>query len=336
MREFKQLTPFYVFNRLLTEYSNTVFRGILRTPPIETDPSSDCVLFSILQKKDVRPYLLAAKSFLRFCPPLNVVIQSDGSLDDDSCREIRAHIRHASFLSRESSEELVRSQASKPLLRLLGETNWWVELKLLNPLFRFAGRYVILFDSDLLFLRRPNAVIECLTANPPRTFHSPGGNQLAAAFHKIGFDFGRVDVRSFNAGFIGFLNDFPREALVPIADAIRSYDPNLFKVWDIEQALWSVLLNGSNDPLNLKSVDTDYVGNGWSRFEMLHDKAVMAHFVGATRFRRLMYVRLAQKVVRELMEGTGPSGAKRIKGDATSRGGASVFVDRLLGKGHNG
>lgn len=305
MRRLRQLTPFYVFNRVLTEYSNGVFRCILRTPPVETDPSSDRILFSILQKKDVRPYLLAAKSFLRYCPPLNVVIQSDGSLDHDSCREIRAHVRHASFLSRESSEELVRSRASKPLLRLLGETNWWVELKLLNPLLRYPGKYVILFDSDLLFLRRPNAVLECLTANPPRTFHSPGGNQLADAFHKIGFDFGRVDVRSFNAGFIGFLNDFSPDALVPIAGAIRDYDPNLLKVWDIEQALWSVLLNDSVNPLNLKSVDTDYVGNGWSRFEVLQNKAVMAHFVGATRFNRLMYVRLARKVYRELMQTDG-------------------------------
>jgi hypothetical protein len=301
MWQFKHLTPFYVFNRFMIEHSNFIFRRILRTPPMETDPSSDCILFSILQKKDVRAYLLAAKSFLRYCPPLNVIIQSDGSLDSTACREIRAHIPHVGILSREATEEFVRLRASKALLQLLGETNWWVEFKLLNPLLRFPGKYVILFDSDLLFVRRPDAVIDCIKAVPPRTFHSPGGNCLGDAFHKIGFDFSRVDIRSFNAGFIGFLNDFDPGSLVPVAEAIRKYDSKLFRVWDIEQALWSVLLNQAENPLNLKSVDADYVGNGWAHFDILRDKVVMAHFVGATRFRNLMYVRLAHRVIRELM-----------------------------------
>lgn len=294
-------TPFYLFNRLMIEYSNIVFRGILRTPPIETDPSSDIILFSILQKKDVRAYLLAAKSFLRYCPPLNIIIQSDGSLDAPACREIRAHLPHVWFLTREGTEEFVRCRINKEILRLLGETNWWVEFKLLNPILRFPDKFVILFDSDLLFMRRPDAVIECLSASLPRTFHSPGGNALADAFLKIGFDFSKVDIRSFNAGFIGFFNDFNVNTLIPIADAIRKHDPNLFNAWDIEQALWSVLLNQTENPLNLKTIGHNFVGNGWERFDVLRDKCIMAHFVGATRFRNLMYVRLGYKIIQELM-----------------------------------
>ena len=295
-------TPFYLFNRLMIEYSNLLFKGILRTPPVQTDPSSDIILFSILQKKDVRAYLLAAKSFLRFCTPLNVIVQSDGSLDDTSCREIRTHLPHTQFLTRESTEELVRGRINKELLRFLGETNWWVEFKLMNPILRFPDKYVILFDSDLLFMKRPDGVLECLNSTPPRTFHSPGGNVLADAFHKIGFDFSKVDIRSFNAGFIGFNNIFNVDMLVPIAASIRSFDPKLLKVWDIEQAVWSVLLNQTKNPLNLKSIDSNYVGNGWERFEILRDHCVMAHFVGATRFRQLMYVRLSRNVIHELIQ----------------------------------
>lgn len=300
MRKFDRKTPFYLFNRLMIERSNTIFRGILNTSPIETDPSSDVVLFSILQKKDVRAYLLAAKSFLRFTPRMNVVIQSDGSLDYVSCREIRAHLPHATFLSRFSTEEFVRSRSSRPLLRLLGDTNWWVEIKLLNPLLRFVNKYVILFDSDLIFMKCPAAVIDCISGTPQRTFYSPGGNALAEPFHAVGFEFDKVDIRSFNAGFIGFFNDIGTELLESVADAIRTFDGSLFKYYDIEQALWSVLLNETESPVNLKSVDDQYVGNGWSNFETLNERSVMAHFVGATRFRNLMYNRLARRVISEL------------------------------------
>jgi hypothetical protein len=149
-------------------------------------------------------------------------------------------------------------------------------------------------------MKLPKAVLECIGSSPQRTFHSPGGNALAEPFHKIGFAFNKVDVRSFNAGFMGFFNDLRMESLERIASAIRDYDASLFKYYDVEQALWSVLLNETESPLNLKSVDEYYVGNGWTSFHTLEQRCVMAHFVGATRFRNLMYNRLANRVMKEL------------------------------------
>jgi len=292
--------PFRVFNRILIRYSNALFRSVLTTPPVQTDPSCDIIAYSILCKRDVRAYLLSAKSFLRYCPPLNVVVQSDGSLDPPACQELRAHVKNLVILTRESTEEFLRQRLSAPLLHLISETNFWVELKLLNPLFRYPGKYVMHLDSDLLFLRRPDAVVECLTASPPRTFHSPGGNVLANAFHDIGFDFSKVDIRSFNAGFMGFVNRFPDDAVASIAAAIRTYDPSLLKVWDVEQAIWSVLLNQCPNPLNLGTFGRDYVGNGWASYAALRDKATLVHFIGATRFRNLMYLRFARRTVHAL------------------------------------
>lgn len=229
-----------------------------------------------------------------------MIIQSDGSLTHRSKCEIRRHLPHAAFLTRESTEALVRERASRSLLRLIGETNWWVELKLAGPLLRFPGKYVILFDSDLLFMKRPDAVVDATTRTPRRAFHSPGGNALAEPFHELGFDFRKVDIRSFNAGFIGFQNDFTSADVEKPAEIIRARNPQLFNYYDIEQALWSVLMNRCHDPFNLKALHAQYVGNGWSQYEILRDVAVMAHFVGATRFRGLKYVRLARRVIDEL------------------------------------
>ena len=50
---------------------------------------------------------------------------------------------------------------------------------------------------------------------------------MADDFLKIGFDFSKVDIRSFNAGFIGFFNNFDVNTLIPIADAMRKHDQSV-------------------------------------------------------------------------------------------------------------
>jgi hypothetical protein len=295
-------TPFYYFNRAMIAASNAVFNSILRTPPMPMDPGSETILFSLLQKRDVNAYLLSAKSFLRYCPPLNVVVQSDGSLDHHDCTVLRAHLPGIHIIDRPSTESLVRGSVSAALLRLIRDTNWFVELKLLGPLVRFPQKYIIHFDSDLLFLKRPEAVLDCVSGRSRRTFYCPGGNVLAEPFKKMGFDSSKVDLASFNSGFVGFFNSINPEALGPVAETIRERNPGLFSIWDMEQALFGVLLNQTEEPFNLKSVDPNYVGSGWSTFKVLAEEATMCHFVGATRFRNLMYPRLARRVVRELQQ----------------------------------
>lgn len=294
--------PFYYFNRLCIKKSNWIFRQVLDTPPIKTDPSSNIILYSILDKPCVNAYLLAVKSFLRYCPPMNVVIQSDGTLDNKSCQTLRSHIRNCAIIPRENTELYLRDKLQKQHLQFISDTNFWVELKLLNPLVRFSKKYVILFDSDLLFIRPPDAVVECLTASRPRSFFSPGGNILADPFHKIGFDFSKVDVRSFNAGFIGIDNVIQLDSVVDLYNRISKYDKKLLSVWDVEQASWAVLMNQCDNPLPLKSVDEHFVENGWKSYALLKEKATMVHFVGATRYRNWMYPKLAKMVIKELLQ----------------------------------
>ena len=69
---------FRAYNEILQKNSNLVFRAILDTPPIATDPNSDTLLITILDKPSYRAYLLAAKSLLQYCPPIRVVVQNDG------------------------------------------------------------------------------------------------------------------------------------------------------------------------------------------------------------------------------------------------------------------
>lgn len=301
------ITQYRSFNRAVDRFSNVLFRPALDTPVVSTRPASERVIYTLLGHRHVLAYLLAIKSFLRFTTDLEfeVVVQSDGSLNDSDCELLRRHVKKIVIYTREECNEFLREatppHANSPVL-----TNPCVllPLKLLNVFHRFRERYVILFDSDLLFLRSPVEVIECLKCEGNKqVFHPPGGSHLSSPFRKIGFPFPNVSISEFNSGFVGFRNSFPDELLDETLAKIANYDQGLFRQWEIEQAIWCVLLNYCEQPINLGRLAKGYVGNGWRSYEELSRRAILVHFVGSTRFRNLNYPRLARHVAGELQAG---------------------------------
>ena len=300
----RQQTWFFrLYNRVLKRCANQVFRPVLKTPPVPADPGANVVLYSVLDRRNCRAYLLAVKSFLRYCPAVRVVVQDDGSLDAACRRELETHVPGIEILGREETLQFIRDHAGEALAQALpdfGRCHFFLPLKLANVVLRFPGRQVILFDSDLLFLREPAFVLDWVRNGAGRCFYSDGGSGLARAFHEIGFDFGAVDVADFNSGFIGFHNTVSEADLAAVLGKIEEYDPRLFKHWEIEQAIWAVLFNTFARPLNLEKVQPGYVGSGWWTCERLLRESVLVHFVGSIRFKSLRYVRLARRVMREL------------------------------------
>jgi hypothetical protein len=306
---------FQAFNRAMMRCSNQVFRGILSTPPVDADPESQNVLYSLLDGRNVRAYLLALKSFLRFCPeiPFNVVVQDDGTLGSGWRDELCAHVRGIVIHDRQATFDFLMQTASPRLKELLppgmgmaadrNDCSFFVPFKLLNAFYRFQERYVVVIDSDLLFVKKPRELFASMAPSKRQTIHSPGGNGLTPYFQAIGFSYPHVNINRFNCGFFGFFNDIPESALVEIVERIVKHDPKLFQHYEIEQALWAVLLNECGKALCLKDVDQEYCGTGWHSYDTLRNRAVFVHFVGATRFRNMMYPRLARQVMRQLRMG---------------------------------
>ena len=75
------------------------------------------------------------------------------------------------------------------------------------------------------------------------------------------------------------------------------------KGWEIEQSLWAVLLGGRPNATNLDAMQDGYITSGWKTYDRIKEKAVFVHFVGATRFKNLRYLRLASDTYRELRAG---------------------------------
>jgi hypothetical protein len=295
-----------IYNKFMQRNSNLIFRGILHTPPIRTDPKSDVVLFTVLDRRNYRAYLLAAKSFLRYCGEtegLRVVVQSDETLDAQCVRDLEAHLPGLVVLDAGESRCIITERASPRLLELLPpfeQCHFFLVYKLLSVIYRFPGKKVILFDSDLLFLREPVFVTDWIRDGSHTCFHSDGGNSLAAAFREMGFDFSKVDINCFNAGFIGLHNRLDEGLLMDVVGRIRKHDPRLFTDWEIEQAMWAVLFNHFENPVNLDHIIKDYVASGWWTYDRIRARSVLVHFVGSIRFKNFRYLRLARQVIGEL------------------------------------
>jgi hypothetical protein len=292
------------YNTALQRMSPWIFHSVLATPSMVADPSGSVVLYTLLHKAGVRPYLLAAKSFLRYCSGVEVVVQSDGTLDDEACGELKRHIENVCILNRRLTDDFLRKWLAGFTLGVdLDTCRIFIPLKLINVLARFPGRRVIVFDSDLLFLRRPDAVLEWMKSRSPCVFYGCGGASSAIAARAMGFEFTQVDVTRFNSGFFGFENVFTQHDLVPIFQRIATHDRALFAAWDMEQVIWCVLLNRFDQVLELNSLAPGHHGGPWNRYRELARHAVYTHFVGSDRFRNFSYPRLGWRVIRDLRRG---------------------------------
>jgi hypothetical protein len=295
-----------IYNRTLQKNSNLVFRAILDTPPIETDPDSDTLVYTLLNKENYRAYLLAVKSFLQYCPPIRVVVQNDGTFDQRSLSDLRKHLPGIEILDPQETMAGVRARANPELLQLLDydrTCDFFVRLRFMNVVGKYPGKKVIIFDSDLVFLRKPEYVVQWIqNEHDHSAFHSDGGSFQTAGFHALDLDFSKVDIGRFNAGFTGFYNTLTYDYVRDIVSVICRGNPKLMHEYEIEQSLWSVVFNSFDPVACLDDVIKDYVASGYWTYERMQ-KSVLVHFVGSVRFKNLRYMRVARKVIRQLNAG---------------------------------
>jgi hypothetical protein len=299
---------FQVYNRLFQKNSNRVFSGVLSTPPMSTNPSSNTVLYTMLGNRDRRAYLLAVKSLLRFSNEFHVVVQSDGSIDEAGREELRQHIKGIEILSIEDSHAVIRASAHPDVFKYLPDifsdsipiNHKILKCKLLNILYRYRKKRVVMIDSDIICCRSPAFILEWMKEEKPSFFYGGGGSYQAKAFHELGFDFTYVDIANFNSGVMGVYHDIEERELLDVFERIHTKNPELMNGWEIEQSLWSVLLGSRPNCTNLDALQNGYITSGWKTYKMMKARAVFVHFVGAIRFRNFRYMRLASDTYKEL------------------------------------
>ncbi|MCB1182865.1 hypothetical protein KDM41_05485 [bacterium] len=305
---------FRAYNKAMQRCSNQLFRGVLDTPPMPTNPDAEAILYCALNQPNVRAYILAVKSYLRFHDDVAVVVQDDGSLTDASVAEIEAHLPGA-IVDRRSDMFAGIARAAGPALRAeLPPESAYDEkvpvkilyLKFFNVILRWLrGRKVVIIDSDLIFLRRPDEIISWCEAPYTHDLYGEGANAEADTYRKLGFTFESLDVADFSSGTLAVGGEVGDDELAAILRRINEQAPHLYGAWEIEQALWAIVMSRRPGPVNLDELRDVYIGSGWRSYRDLKENAVIAHFAGAIRFKNLRYLRLARELVGELKAGAG-------------------------------
>ena len=328
-----QLSPEYLsqrmnhgINRLLNKYGDGVlFRAINGTPPIPANPHAATGIHTAVPHRYLYAYLTAIKSFLRYGADVAVYVHDDGSLRDEDKELIRTHVPGAKVIDRSWADQTFAEKVGDEFLMKVRKS-YTSYLKLFDPTLVSNNKRIIIVDTDVLFLNRPSEIIEWAEKGGAAWYHRSGpwmkksailantdanaqsGTQaqpthiqhmvvqripeMNEALHKD-FDF----VHGFNSGFIGY--DHGTVQYGELKDLLTylygMLGDRIFR-WGSEQTMHGLILCSKGAvalPEDEYMVYTDLSGDKAS-------KAKFVHFIGEFRFNRLLYPRLAAKIIHGL------------------------------------
>ncbi|MDC0610186.1 hypothetical protein OAP63_05590 [Vibrio sp.] len=125
-----------IFDRLIQKKNKYLcskqLDKIYSTPPIKYQPSEDVIVFSMIGKQHIAPYLVAIKSFLTWFNHISVHLLNDGSLDKDDISLITSHVPgiHISHISDIDTGKMPKGGCWERLIKLVSllEHNYVVQL----------------------------------------------------------------------------------------------------------------------------------------------------------------------------------------------------------------
>jgi len=165
-------------SQLLTRYQIESLRHyydqvIDETPPKETrQEQPHFEIHSLLGKKHVGMCLWAVKGLLHHAnKKYSIVLHDDGSLGQDDIAKLERHLPKVKIFQKQEADNLIREQIKNyPLVSQyrfgeLGSTDWGrrmsiFSLKLLDFNLLTNARKILVLDTDVLFFRRPDAIIQ--------------------------------------------------------------------------------------------------------------------------------------------------------------------------------
>lgn len=279
-------------------------RGILHTPPARIVADSPAVILTQLQHKDVRMFLLAAKSFMVQVPVAHVYILNDGTLTPLDRAVLAAHIPQVSFLELENVHSRHCPQGA-----------CWERLLSVAELVK--THYVIQLDGDTLTLGDIGEVVANVTQGAAFTLGTTddqdiemmetrctaakmavsGGNSHVQLVAESSFDrlqdFGTLRYVRGCAGFAGFAQgSFTREQVESLSQEMEAAIGRRWHEWGSEQVTSNIIvanIPGARVLPHPKYSSCENLGNCTPAF---------IHFIGYCRFNKGAYAHFGAQVIR--------------------------------------
>jgi hypothetical protein len=299
-----------MFYRLRDRYARLGFArtctGILQTSPVVVDASSNVLVLSQLQHKDVLLFLLALKSFARQVPFGRVAVLDDGTLTPEDTTLLGRHVPGLTLLRLHD----YRSKACPS-----GGT--WERMLAIAS---FVGAwYVVQLDSDTLTVSEIDEVQACVQQG--RSFALGTWNsQEIESMHERCMTARRLSVtnvthvqvvaeahfdrlRNFESlryirgcsGFAGFARgSFSRDFVEGISTEMRAAIGKRWEEWGSEQVLSNIVVANAPDAVVLPHPKFADCG------KMKAGETAFIHFIGTCRFRNGTYARMGAQVIDRL------------------------------------
>ena len=140
---------FFKTNQLI---SVSIFNKIYKTKPVDNSFNEDFTVLSMVQHKDMAMYLMAIKTFLRYCPAKKVIVIADNSLTNSDKELLSHHIPQMAIFN-------VNEFYSKNL----PQGGCWERLYAISKFVEDA--YVIQLDADTLSLGLASEILMAVKEN---------------------------------------------------------------------------------------------------------------------------------------------------------------------------
>ncbi|HBA65910.1 MAG TPA: hypothetical protein DCZ48_06990 [Methylococcaceae bacterium] len=295
LRLLKKHLPWRFQNKVnfLNAHSNFIFKAILDTPPIPCNINAEVSYISLLCHRDVNIGLMAMKSFLRFCNNVRIIVQDDGSLSEQDKIRLAKHIPGMLFIDRTEADQRLSGKISNRLHEARQKDPSFLKLVDVNLLFQGPK---IVADSDILFLKRPNEIIDWINIsenNRKPFFHEV--NDANKVFEK-NLDrinqmlHTRIEKLDYCSGFIGLDQSIIPQDIENIFSILSEFS----QVWGLEQNIYAFLLKERS----FKLPPDRYLAILEEDQRNIVNNANMIHFVGKLKHKN--YYRKGRAVIASL------------------------------------
>lgn len=156
---------FLLEDRLYRQKTEKAIEAVNGTPGISLQKPFKAEIHMLMNKKHVNMAILALKSFLRFFSNVCIVIHGDGSIDEDTERLLKHHIKGIRVIRLKDAEEIFKNQTTLFHARKGYLSIHITMLKLLDIHFLSNKNKLIIMDSDVIFTNRPDEIISWIEDN---------------------------------------------------------------------------------------------------------------------------------------------------------------------------
>ena len=299
----------YYMKRLVSRYYEKAFRAsitkVRELPAISNYcDENNVILLTMVQKKDVDMFLLAAKTLLNYLSVKKVVVVMDPTIDQDDINILKQHLVNVEFV-RATDYRLPGVPVGGCWERIMALADYAQEY------------YVIQLDADTLTLSRPDEVIECVRNNVSFTLGTRDGVEIkdretASEFSKSRIELGRDHIQLLaefnlenlpsnylnyvrgNAGFVGVKKGGIKKAqLIEVCQLYTDLLGDRWREWGSEQFTCNLLISNIDGAVVLPH--EYYCVPAKDR-----PNAKFLHYIGDVRFANKNYQQTSLGVIKQL------------------------------------